>query len=62
VVNHIQALTKAKAEIPKHKRWLYSVWYLEFGAWNFYVFPSKSSLDSPTKAFTEVGDASLCSA
>jgi hypothetical protein len=29
---------KLKFQIPKHKRWLYSVWYLEFGAWDFYVF------------------------
>jgi hypothetical protein len=29
---------KLKFQIPNHKRWLYSVWYLEFGAWDFYVF------------------------
>jgi hypothetical protein len=48
----------SKSQIPKHKRWLYSVWYLEFGAWDFYVFfPSKRCVESPAKAFTEAEDA-----
>ena len=44
---------KLKSQIPKHKRWLYSVWYLEFGAWDFYVFSFKRSIESPAKATTK---------
>jgi hypothetical protein len=50
--------SNSKSQIPKHKRWLYSVWYLEFGAWDFYVFSFKRREECPTKAFTEAEDAS----
>jgi hypothetical protein len=67
VVNHIQALTKAKAQIPNPKFQstkdgfiVFGIWSLELGISMF--FPSKRRVEFPARAFTEVGYASLRSA